>query len=173
MQDKPHKDEQAQGSRMAFDQRDFRTALGHFATGITVVTACSRDGELLGVTVNSFNSVSLDPPLILFSLEREALSRPAFEIAGAFAVNILSCSQTVLSQNFARTQGDKWRGIAYERWITGSPILNDCLAAFDCRTYAIHDGGDHLIFVGEVLRFAARSEGDPLIYFRGSYTALK
>src|ERR1700748_990854 len=121
MRDKHHKHEQAQGSRMAFDQRDFRTALGHFATGITVATACSRDGELLGVTVNSFNSVSLDPPLILFSLERGALSRPAFEAAGSFAVNILSCAQTALSQNFARTQGDKWRGIAYERWTTGAP----------------------------------------------------
>ena len=158
---------------MAFDQREFRTALGHFATGITVVTARSRDGELLGITANSFNSVSLDPPLILFSLERAAFSRPAFEAAGAFAVNILGSSQTALSQNFARTQGDKWRGITYERWATGSPILSDCLAAFDCRTHAIHDGGDHLIFVGEVLRFEARSEGDPLIYFRGSYTALK
>ena len=158
---------------MAFDQREFRTALGHFATGITVVTARTGDGELVGVTVNSFNSVSLDPPLILFSLERRALSLPAFEEAGSFAVNILSASQTALSQNFARTQGDKWRGIACEYWTTGSPILSDCLAAFDCRTHAIHDGGDHRIFIGEVLRFDGKSEGDPLIYFRGSYTALK
>ncbi|HVJ31946.1 MAG TPA: flavin reductase family protein [Terriglobia bacterium] len=158
---------------MAFDQRDFRTALGQFATGITVVTARSADGELLGVTVNSFNSVSLEPPLILFSLERRAFSLPAFETAGAFAVNILSDEQTALSQNFARTQGDKWAGIAYEHWVTGSPILRGCLAAFDCRTHAVHDGGDHRIFLGEVLRFEALSEGEPLIYFRGSYTGLK
>jgi flavin reductase (DIM6/NTAB) family NADH-FMN oxidoreductase RutF len=158
---------------MALDQREFRTALGQFATGITVVTTCSPDGEMLGITANSFNSVSLDPPLILFSLEKGTLSRPAFESAGVFAVNILSDSQIALSQNFARAQGDKWRGIAIERWTTGSPILQDCLAAFDCRTYAIHDGGDHLIFIGEVLRFDIKAEGDPLIYFRGSYTALR
>src|SRR5262245_18004850 len=114
---------------MAFDQRDFRTALGHFATGITVVTACAPDGELLGVTVNSFNSVSLDPPLILFSLERRAFSLPAFEAAGVFAVNILDESQIALSTNFARTQGDQWQGIAFHRWVTGSPILRGFLAA--------------------------------------------
>jgi flavin reductase (DIM6/NTAB) family NADH-FMN oxidoreductase RutF len=158
---------------MALDQREFRTALGQFATGITVVTTCSPDGEMLGITANSFNSVSLDPPLILFSLEKGALSRPAFEAAGFFAVSILSESQVALSQNFARTQGDKWRGISFERWTTGSPILQDCLSAFDCRTYAIHDGGDHLIFIGEVLRFDIKAEGDPLIYFRGSYTSLR
>ncbi|HVJ43112.1 MAG TPA: flavin reductase family protein [Dongiaceae bacterium] len=158
---------------MAFDQRDFRTALGHFATGITVVTACSADGELFGVTVNSFNSVSLDPPLVLFSLERRAFSLPAFETSGAFAVNVLSEAQTDLSQNFARTQGDKWSDIAYERWVTGSPILQGCVAAFDCRTHAIYDGGDHRIFLGEVLRFETLSEDEPLIYFRGSYTGLK
>jgi len=158
---------------MAFDQREFRTALGHFATGITVVTARASNGELLGVTVNSFNSVSLDPPLILFSLERRALSLPAFEEAGSFAVNILSESQTNLSQNFARTQGDKWHGIAFDCWETGSPILRGSLAAFDCRTYAIHDGGDHRVFIGEVLRFEALTEGTPLLYFRGSYTALR
>lgn len=158
---------------MAFDQREFRTALGHFATGITVVTARASNGDLLGVTVNSFNSVSLDPPLVLFSLERRALSLPAFETAGSFAVNILSDSQTHLSQNFARTQGDKWQGIAFDLWETGSPILQGCLAAFDCRTHAIHDGGDHRIFLGEVLRFEAQAEGTPLLYFRGSYTTLK
>ncbi|HEX9447726.1 MAG TPA: flavin reductase family protein [Dongiaceae bacterium] len=158
---------------MAFDQRDFRTALGHFATGITVVTSCASDGELLGVTANSFNSVSLDPPLILFSLEKRAFSLAAFEAAGCFAVNILGESQTSLSQNFARTRGDKWGGIAYEKWTTGSPILTGCLAAFDCRTHAIYDGGDHRIFLGEVLRFDAKAEGNPLVYFRGSYTALR
>lgn len=158
---------------MAFDQRDFRSALGQFATGITVVTTCAPDGELLGVTVNSFNSVSLEPPLILFSLERRAMSLPAFETAGSFAINVLSEAQIALSQNFARTQGDKWAGISFHRWATGSPILAGCLAAFECRTHAIHDGGDHRIFIGEVLRFEAKPEGDPLIYFRGSYTALR
>lgn len=158
---------------MPIDQREFRAALGHFATGITVVTARSRSGELLGMTANSFNSVSLDPPLVLFSMDRRTLSLPAFEEAGCFAINVLSESQTDMSRSFARTMGDKWQGIEFDCWETGSPILPNCLANFDCRTHAIHDGGDHRIFIGEVVRFTASTEGSPLLYFRGSYAALK
>ncbi len=158
---------------MPIDQREFRAALGHFATGITVVTARSRSGELLGMTANSFNSVSLDPPLVLFSMDRRTLSLPAFEEAGCFAINVLSDSQTDMSRGFARTMGDKWQGVEFDYWETGSPILPNCLANFDCRTHAIHDGGDHRIFIGEVVRFTASTEGNPLLYFRGSYAALK
>lgn len=158
---------------MPIDQREFRAALGHFATGITVVTARARNGELLGITANSFNSVSLEPPLVLFSLDRRALSLVAFEEAGGFAINVLDDTQSDMSRNFARAMGDKWSGIDFEQWETGSPILTNCLANFDCRTYAIHDGGDHRIFIGEVLRFSAQPEGNPLLYFRGGYAALK
>ncbi|MDY0885873.1 flavin reductase family protein [Dongia soli] len=158
---------------MPIDQREFRAALGHFATGITVVTARAKNGELLGITANSFNSVSLVPPLVLFSLDRRALSLAAFEEAGGFAINVLDDTQSDLSRNFARAMGDKWSGVDYEQWETGSPILTSCLANFDCRTYAIHDGGDHRIFIGEVLRFSAQPEGNPLLYFRGGYAALK
>lgn len=158
---------------MPIDQREFRAALGHFATGITVVTARAKSGELLGITANSFNSVSLEPPLVLFSLDKRAFSLAAFEEAGGFAINVLNDAQSDVSRNFARAMGDKWLGVDYEQWETGSPILPDCLANFDCRTYAIHDGGDHRIFIGEVLRFTANTEGAPLLYFRGGYATLK
>jgi len=158
---------------MPINQREFREALGHFATGITVVTTNAKSGEPIGVTANSFNSVSLDPPLVLFSLDKRSLSLQAFEEAGGFAVNVLSDMQTDVSRSFAGILGDKWDGVDFERWETGSPILSGCLANFDCRTHAIHDGGDHRIFIGEVLRFNAGAEGNPLLYFRGSYAGLR
>ncbi|MET1025794.1 MAG: flavin reductase family protein [Dongiaceae bacterium] len=158
---------------MPIDQREFREALGRFATGITVVTTRATSGELLGLTVNSFNSVSLEPPLVLFSLDKSTLSLRAFEEAGGFAINVLSDTQMDVSRGFAQTLGNKWDGVDFESWETGSPILSDCLANFDCRTHAIHDGGDHRIFIGEVLRFNADTEGNPLLYFRGSYAGLR
>lgn len=151
------------------DAQAFRGALGCFATGITIVTAVSPSGELLGVTANSFNSVSLDPPLVLFSLHRAAYSLGAFAEGGHFAVNILREEQQELSIRFARALGDKWQGIDYEVWSTGAPILSGCLASFECRTRALYDGGDHVIFLGEVLRLRSSSEGRPLLYFRGRY----
>jgi flavin reductase (DIM6/NTAB) family NADH-FMN oxidoreductase RutF len=154
------------------DAQAFRTALGCFATGITVVTAVSPSGELLGVTANSFNSVSLDPPLVLFSLHRAAYSLGAFAEGGHFAVNILREEQQELSVRFARPLGDKWRGIEYEVWSTGAPILSGCLASFECRTRALYDGGDHVIFLGEVLRLRSSGEGRPLLYFRGRYSGI-
>ncbi|HZT21024.1 MAG TPA: flavin reductase family protein [Dongiaceae bacterium] len=154
---------------MNFDPRSFRQALGCFATGITVVTSVGLDGEYLGFTANSFNSVSLDPPLVLFSLDRGAYSLRAFEAAGVFAINILREDQEHVSVAFARALTNKWEGVRTEIWDTGSPILCDALASFDCRTTSMHDGGDHVIFVGRVLRLRAVGEGRPLIYFRGAY----
>ena len=154
---------------MSFDARSFRDALGCFATGITVVTSVGLDGELLGFTANSFNSVSLDPPLVLFSLDRGAYSLKAFEAAGVFAINILREDQQAISAAFARSLSNKWHGIRTEAWDTGSPILLDALANFDCQTTSMHDGGDHVIFVGRVLRLRATGKGRPLLYFRGAY----
>jgi flavin reductase (DIM6/NTAB) family NADH-FMN oxidoreductase RutF len=154
---------------MDFDSRDYRNALGNFATGVTVVTALSRDGEPLGITANSFNSVSLDPPLVLFSLDRKAYSLRSFEEAGNFAINVLRDDQEDVSRLFARTTTDRWQGLEFDTWESGAPILRDALAVFDCSTHAVHEGGDHLIFIGRVLRFAHDTEGDPLLYFRGSY----
>jgi flavin reductase (DIM6/NTAB) family NADH-FMN oxidoreductase RutF len=159
-------------SAMTFDARTFRNALGCFATGITIVTSLSADGERLGFTANSFNSVSLDPPLVLFSLDRGAYSLRAFEAAGVFAINILREDQESVSVAFARALSNKWEDVRVETWVTGSPILLDSLASFDCQTTSMHDGGDHVIFVGRVLQLRVRAEGRPLVYFRGAYRQL-
>ena len=157
---------------MSLDRGEFRKGLGCFATGVTVVTSVAGDGSLLGITANSFNSVSLDPPLVLFSLNRNAYSLRAFEDAGCFAINVLRDDQKALSATFARSLADKWGGVAYEVWDTGCPILTDALANFECRTRSTHDGGDHVIFVGEVTRMRATTSGRPLLYFRGAYSGL-
>lgn len=157
---------------MTIDPRHFRDTLGCFATGVTIVTSVTSEGELLGVTANSFNSVSLDPPLVLFSLHRHAFSLKSFERAGCFAINVLRDSQKHLSKVFANALADKWSGVRYEVWATGAPILTDCLANFECRTHAMHDGGDHVIFVGEVMRMKRNAEGAPLLYYRGGYCSL-
>lgn len=159
------------GDAMTIDPRMFRDTLGCFATGVTIVTSVAPDGELLGITANSFNSVSLDPPLVLFSLHRRAFSLPAFEQAGFFAINVLRDSQKRLSNVFAKALVDKWSGVDYEIWESGCPILTDCLASFECETQATHDGGDHVIFIGKVKRMSC-NDGAPLLYYRGSYCSL-
>lgn len=157
---------------MTIDPRMFRETLSCFATGVTIITSVTRDGELLGITANSFNSVSLDPPLVLFSLDRRAYSLPAFEEAGCFAINVLRDSQKQLSNVFAKALADKWSGVRYEVWDTGCPILSDSLASFECETQATHDGGDHVIFIGRVMRMARSGDGAPLLYYRGAYCSL-
>ena len=156
---------------MKFDTRSFRSALGTFATGITVVTSIGPDGERLGFTANSFNSVSLDPPLVLFSLDRRAYSLRHFEQAGVFAINVLREDQEEVSTAFARALSDKWDSVKFETWETGCPILIDALANFECETKSMHDGGDHVIFVGQVLALRT-NEGRPLLYYRGAYRQL-
>ncbi len=151
------------------DPRAFRDALGCFATGVTVITTQSAEGELIGITANSFSSVSLDPPLILFSLARHAYSLEAFLSAHHFAVNILHEGQDEISERFARTSTDKWVNIEYESWESGCPILCDCLAAFECFVRHTYHGGDHVIIVGEVTRMRADPDGRPLLFLRGRY----
>ena len=155
-----------------FDSAFFRTALGRYATGVTVVTTAGPDGAPIGLTVSSFNSVSLDPPLVLFSLHRRAFSLKAFEQSGHFAINVLRDSQKQLSNVFAKALVDKWSGVHYEVWETGSPILTDCLANLECATEATHDGGDHVIFIGRVTRMRRNDSGSPLLYYRGGYCSL-
>lgn len=157
---------------MTFDPRHYRTALGWFATGVTIITARSSAGDLIGITANSFNTVSLDPPLVLFSLGRRAFSLPAFEDAGAFAINVLSEDQKDLSGLFATQGAAKFSGVEYEIWDTGAPIISGTLASFECRTRSTHDGGDHVIFVGHVVRYRSDDHGKPLLYFRGKYSRL-
>lgn len=152
-----------------FDPRQFRNALGNFATGVTVVTACNpQDGELVGVTANSFNSVSVDPPLVLWSLDRGALSLQSFEAADHFIVNVLAADQVNLSQRFARQSEEKFQGLEFGQGIGGAPLLSGCAASFECKKSFTYEGGDHLIFVGEVQQFTS-TERSSLVFHRGSY----
>ncbi len=165
-------DNQRTGEMTAPNGREFRDALGWFATGVTVITTRSKDGDLVGFTANSFTSVSLDPPLVLFSLNRQAQCLPVFEECAHFAVNILAEHQAELSSRFATASHEKWQGVTVEAWEGGCPILADALANFECAVHARHEGGDHLIFVGRVLRMRASNEGNPLLFARGSYRLL-
>ena len=152
----------------SFDPRDFRQALGMFATGVTIVTARGEDGSLVGMTANSFNSVSLQPPMVLWSLARTARSRPVFEQATHWNVHILSIEQESLSNRFARAGEDKFSGLSLDVGTTQAPLLPGCSARFQCKTAFCYDGGDHLILVGEVLAYD-RSDKAPLLYLTGGY----
>lgn len=151
-----------------FGLRAFRQALGTFATGVTVVTARDEEGEPVGMTANSFNSVSLEPPLVLWSVDRRARSAPAFRAARFFAVHVLEEGQAEISNRFARKGEDKFAGLDWRASDAGVPLIAGALATFECRTHAIHEGGDHEIIVGEVDRFAAR-DGDGLVFAAGGY----
>lgn len=151
------------------EPNDFRNALGSFATGITVITAVGPRGELIGITASSFNSVSLDPPLVLFSLNRRAYSLRAFLSSQTFAVNILREEQEDISNKFAKALEDKWSDMDYETWETGCPIITGSLASFECKIRHTYHGGDHVIFVGEVLRLAHDPNGRPLVFYGGKY----
>lgn len=152
-----------------FDKVAFRSALGNFATGVTVVTASDETGQWVGITANSFNSVSLEPPLILWSLNRSAWSLPSFEQADHFVVNVLAEDQIDLSNRFA-TQGqiDKFDGVSNFRGLGGAPVLTGCTVSFQCKKKFTYDGGDHLIFVGEVVDFES-SDKPGLLYYKGEY----
>ncbi|MBV7257186.1 flavin reductase [Pacificimonas sp. WHA3] len=152
----------------AFDPREFRNALSSFATGVTVVTTVAPDGNDVGLTANSFNSVSLDPPMILWSLARASSSLPAFQAAEYFAVHILSSEQQALSNRFASRDVDRFEGLTLSRGPANIPLLEDFGARFQCRTAHQYEGGDHIIFVGEVIGFARRTTS-PLIYHGGDY----
>ena len=157
--------------QVAIDAKAFRRALGNFATGVTIITARAPDGTIVGVTASSFNSLSMDPPLILWSSMKEARSCPIFEAATHFAVNILASDQLELSNHFARQQEDKFSGVAWEDGIGGAPILPHCAGRFQCETYDKLDGGDHWIFVGKVIDFDDFGRS-PLCFHQGSYAVL-
>ena len=147
---------------------EFRQALGSFATGVTVVTAAGADGAMAGVTANSFTSVSLEPPLILWCLANTSDSLAVFREAAYFAVNILASGQVRLSDHFARRQEDKFSEVRFRRGRGGAPLLEGCVTWLQCRTAAQHDMGDHRVFVGEVVGFETSWE-EALLFHRGSY----
>jgi 3-hydroxy-9,10-secoandrosta-1,3,5(10)-triene-9,17-dione monooxygenase reductase component len=153
------------------DPVQLRRTLGSFVTGVTVMTTCTAGGELVGLTVNSFNAVSLSPPLVLWSLALRAASYEAFMQASHFAVNVLAADQRALSDRFARTGGDKFNGLSWREGLQGLPLFEGTAANFICRNTARHPGGDHIIFIGEVLahEFSSRP---PLVYANGKYVTL-
>jgi flavin reductase (DIM6/NTAB) family NADH-FMN oxidoreductase RutF len=150
------------------DQRHLRHALGRFATGVTVITTRTREGRLEGLTANSFSAVSLDPPLVLWSLRRNAASLSSFLESGYFAVNVLTADQCDLSRRFATPSSDKFAGLSLSTGLGGCPLLHDTLASFECSTEHTVVGGDHIIFIGRVHRATYR-DGEPLIFSAGQY----
>ena len=158
----------AQAEAKRFDRRDFRHALGQFATGVTIVTARAKDGRGIGLTVNSFTSVSLDPPLVLWCLSRQATDFAALNAASRFAVNVLSAKQHHLSRQFSTTLADKFTSVEYEEAPDSSPLLKGATAHFICRVTGRFDGGDHVIILGEVEEYHW-NEGEPLVFHSGRY----
>lgn len=152
----------------AMDHKALRQALGSFTTGVTVVTASAPDGRDVGVTANSFSSVSLDPPLILWNLNRRSASLPVFAASSHFAVHILAYDQEDYSNRFARPAGDKFAALDLRRGAGNAPLLDQASTVFECRLAYQYDGGDHVILVGEVERFTATGR-PPLVFHGGAY----
>lgn len=152
-----------------FDPRDFRRALGKFATGVTVITTGTPDGELLGMTANSFSSVSIDPPLILWSVEKSAHGAETYRSAEFFGVNVLGENQVETSNRFARKGEDKFTGEAISSTANNVPMIDHSAAQIDCRTWATYDGGDHWIIVGEVLNYRYEEAVSSLVFHNGRY----
>ncbi len=155
-------------SDSSFDASEFRNALGRFATGVTVVTTRDADGNPLGLTVSSFNAVSMEPPLVLWSLDRGSSTMPVFEAASHFAVNVLASDQMAISNRFAGSEDDKFRDLECRDGASDVPLLPGCVACFQCRTIHRYDGGDHVIFVGQVEAFERRP-GAALLFHDGAY----
>ena len=153
---------------MAITNDEFKAALSRFASGVTVVTTKDNQGNLHGLTVSAFCSVSMTPPLILVCIQKITPSHYAFEESGVFVVNILSESQQDISNQFAYKHEDKFEGISSRTGIENLPVLEDCLVNLECRLKNCYDGGDHTIFVGEVENITLQNE-KPLVYFYGNY----
>jgi flavin reductase (DIM6/NTAB) family NADH-FMN oxidoreductase RutF len=158
--------------RSGHDPRTLRDALGCFATGVTVVTGLGADGVPAGLTVNSFTSVSLNPPLLLVCLAKEAASATVLTEASHFAVNVLQTGQQPASIRFSTRDEDRFGRTPWSCGEAGAPILAESLGVFECERHAVHDGGDHHILVGRVVKASFDASLDPLLYFRGRYRRL-
>ena len=156
-------------SAPSFSSEEFRAALGSFATGVTVVTALDASGQPVGLTANSFNSVSLSPPLVLWSLSRRAGSMPAFSSGSHYAINILAAEQHALAVRFASKDIDRFAGVAFRKGAGGAPVLEGSAAVFECFNRSQYEEGDHIIFVGEVEHCERREGASPLIFHDGRY----
>ena len=150
------------------DSVGLRQALGRFATGVVVVATCTPERDLVGLTANSFAAVSLEPPLVLWSLNRKASSFSGFTRSGHFSVSILGAEQEALARHFATRKDDKFATVDFKPGVGGCPLISDSLATFECRAEATMDGGDHVVFLGRVLHATYR-EGAPLIFSAGQF----
>jgi len=156
---------------MTFDTRAFRAALGCFPTGVAVITATTGSAPM-GITVNSFTSVSLDPPLVLWCIDRKSDRYGVFTAAKGYTISILGTEHENVSARLAKQGEHKLDGVALEATELGPPALCDALAVFECTREAVHEGGDHAILIGRVLRFHRHHAGAPLVFFKGKYGAL-
>jgi flavin reductase (DIM6/NTAB) family NADH-FMN oxidoreductase RutF len=156
---------------MPIDKNQLRQVMGHFVTGVTIITTVNKDGQMHGLTANAFTSVSLEPPLLLVSVDKKAESYPAFEESKVFTVNILADEQEALSRKFAVSGGNKFEGVAYRRGANGAAILDGTLAHIECTLYGAYEGGDHSLYLGEIQEAEVR-EGKPLVFYRGGYRAI-
>ncbi|MCV0437729.1 MAG: flavin reductase family protein [Hydrogenophaga sp.] len=154
-----------------FSAHDFRASLGMFATGVTIVTARTDSGELVGLTANSFNSVSLSPPLVLWSLARLAGSMAVFSNGLHYAINVLAADQQALAERFATRDTDRWAGVGFIEGASGAPLLDGAAAHFECFNRSQYAEGDHVIFVGEVERCRHRADASPLLFHGGRFYA--
>lgn len=157
---------------MAEDTRRFRNALGCFATGVAVITAQAEGQAPIGITVNSFSSVSLEPPLILWSLDKKSDTMPVFSTIEVFTVNILREDHRDISTRLSKQGDHSLKGLATRQGANGCPALEEALAHFECEVYARHDAGDHIILLGRVTHYEYSEDGRPLLYHRGGYQGL-
>lgn len=158
-----------QAGHPSFSTPEFRASLAMFATGVTIVTTRTPDGTLIGLTANSFNSVSLNPPLVLWSLSQAASSMAAFSAGSHYAINILAADQKALAERFASRCDDRWKGVAFTEGACGAPLLAGAAATFECFNRSRYEEGDHVIFVGEVERCHHREGASPLLYHGGKF----
>ena len=162
-------DRKARATPPTFSDDAFRAALAMFATGVTIVTARNADGAPIGLTANSFNSVSIAPPLVLWSLSRQAGSLPSFARGSHYAIHILAADQHALALRFASKDVDRFDGVPFRSGSSGAPLLDGAAAIFECFNRSRYDEGDHVIFVGEVESCARRAGAQPLIFHGGRY----
>ena len=156
---------------MPLDAKELRTMMGHFATGVTVVTTKDSNGQIFGITANAFTSVSLDPPLVLVCIDKTAQCYPCFEESGIFAVNILNQQQQEISRRFATKGIDKFEGLSWRSGSSGAPLIDGAVGYVECRIVERFEGGDHTIYLAEVICGTVTS-GEPLLFFRGKYHRL-
>lgn len=156
---------------MPIEKSELRRVMGHYATGVTVITTFSKEGKLHGLTANAVSSLSLEPPLLIICVDKKAESYSSFEESGVFTVNILADDQEDISRRFAVSGGEKFEGVAYRRGGNGAPILHGVLAHLECKVHATFDGGDHTIYVG-LIEEAETRDAKPLLFYRGGYRNL-